>query len=80
MANCQQLVDDLPSLIFLPHYNTVIRYFAILYEVSSGQVFVFSFFQQSRYFKPAAISPGNTQYLVASRHYVGNGCTLVAHI
>ena len=26
------------------------------------------FFQQSRYFKPAAISPGNTQYLVASRH------------
>lgn len=26
------------------------------------------FFQQSRYFKPAAISPGNTPYLVASRH------------
>ena len=44
---CQQLVDDLPSLIFLLLYNTVIRYFAILYEVSSGQVFVFSFFSKA---------------------------------
>lgn len=46
-ANCQQLVDDLPSLIFLPLYTNVIRYFAILYEVSSGQVFVFSFFSKA---------------------------------
>ena len=37
-ANCQQLVDDLPSLIFLPLYTTVIRYFAILYEVFSVNV------------------------------------------
>ena len=47
VANCQQLVDDLPSLIFLPLYNTVIRYFAILYEASSEQVFVFSFFSKA---------------------------------
>nr|DAE15563.1 MAG TPA: hypothetical protein [Myoviridae sp. ctm8X17] len=47
MANCKQLVDDLPSLIFLPLYTTVIRYFAILYKVSSGQVFVFSFFSKA---------------------------------